>query len=88
MLNQKTREILGALGAINQSQIISYPVTVVKMGKSIQAFLNVGSTADNGCQEEEFEEKVKKASIKINEVKKEVHKKIVGQDELINSMII
>ncbi len=39
-------------------------------------------------KEEEFEEKVKKASIKINEVKKEVHKKIVGQDELINSMII
>jgi hypothetical protein len=56
MLNQKTREILGALGAINQSQIISYPVTVVKMGKSIQAFLDVSSTADNGCQEEEFEE--------------------------------
>jgi len=56
MLNQKTREILGALGAINQSQIISYPVTVVKMGKSIQAFLNVSSQADNGCQEEEFDE--------------------------------
>jgi len=56
MLNQKTREILGALGAINQSQIISYPVTVVKMGKSIQAFLDVSSQADNGCQEEEFDE--------------------------------
>jgi len=39
-------------------------------------------------KEEEFEKKVKKASIKINEVKKEVHKKIVGQEELINSMII
>jgi len=56
MLNQKTREILGALGAINQSQIISYPRTVIKLGKSIQAFLDVDSTADNGCQEEEFEE--------------------------------
>jgi hypothetical protein len=56
MLNQKTREVLGALGAINQSQIISYPVTVVKMGKSIQAFLDVSSEAENGCQEEEFDE--------------------------------
>jgi len=56
MLNQKTREILGALSAINQSQIISYPVTVVKMGKSIQAFLDVSSQEDNGCQEEEFDE--------------------------------
>ena len=63
MLNRNTREILGQLGTINQSQIISYPVTVVKMGKSIQAFLDVSMPAPKdkndtarGCGEEEFEE--------------------------------
>jgi hypothetical protein len=56
MLNKKTREVLVQLGQINQSQIISYPTTIVKMGKSIQAFLDVSSTADNGCGETEFDE--------------------------------
>jgi len=39
-------------------------------------------------EEEIFEEKVLNASEKIKEVISEVHKKIVGQDELIKSMII
>ena len=56
MLNSSTRAVLGQLGAINQSQIISYPVTVIKMGKSMQAFLDVSNTSDNGCNEEEFDE--------------------------------
>jgi len=63
MLNIKTREILGQLGAINQSQIISYPVTVVKMGKSMQAFLDLEMPAPKdkndtakGCGEEPFDE--------------------------------
>lgn len=63
MLNKNTREILGALGTINQSQIVSYPVTVVKMGKSIQAFLDLSKPASvekgdglKGCGEEEFDE--------------------------------
>lgn len=63
MLNKNTREILGALGTINQSQIISHPVTVVKMGKSIQAFLDLSKPAskekgDNlkGCGEDTFDE--------------------------------
>ena len=63
MLNRNTREILGALGTINQSQIISYPVTVVKMGKSIQAFLDLSKPASKekgdglqGCGEDQFDE--------------------------------
>jgi len=56
MLNEKTREILGQLGNINQTQIISYPVTVVKMGKSIQAFLDLSKKDEKGCAEEPFEE--------------------------------
>jgi hypothetical protein len=61
MLNRTTRNILVQLGAINQSQIISYPVTVIKMGKSVQAFLDVSKPADkennlNGCNETEFED--------------------------------
>jgi len=54
MLNQKTRKILVQLGNINQTQIISYPVTVVKMGGSIQAFLDISK--ETGCNESEFEE--------------------------------
>jgi len=63
MLNKNTREILGALGTINQSQIVSYPVTVVKMGKSIQAFFDISKPASKekgdglkGCGEDSFEE--------------------------------
>jgi len=64
MLNTTTRKVLGSLGQINQRQIISYPVTVIKMGKSIQAFLDVSKQAPvdkndeehKGCGEEPFEE--------------------------------
>jgi hypothetical protein len=63
MLNKLTRDVLQQLGAINQSQIISYPVTVIKMGKSIQAFLDVSKPAPKdkddtakGCGEVEFDE--------------------------------
>lgn len=51
MLNQQTRQVLSQLGAINNSMIISYPVTGVKMGKNMQAFLNVENLG-----EEPFEE--------------------------------
>ncbi len=37
---------------------------------------------------EKLQEQINNASDKINEVKKEVHKKIVGQEELIESLII
>ncbi|MCD5385382.1 MoxR family ATPase [Candidatus Gracilibacteria bacterium] len=43
---------------------------------------------DLPSSEELFEQKVLEASNKIGEVINEVHKKIVGQDELIKSMII
>jgi len=63
MLNTTTRKVLVSLGQINQSQIITYPVTVIKMGKSIQAFLDVSKQAPadkndthKGCGEEPFEE--------------------------------
>jgi hypothetical protein len=42
----------------------------------------------NKSNEELFQEKINKASDSINKVIKEVHKKIVGQDELIKSMLI
>ena len=51
MLNDKTREILGQLGQINQSQIITYPVSTIILGKAIQAFLDVSK-----LDEEEFDE--------------------------------
>jgi len=38
--------------------------------------------------EEKFEQKVLESSNKIKDLITEVHKKIVGQDELIKSMII
>lgn len=41
MLNSNTRQVLAQLGAINNSMIITYPVTTVIMGKNIQAFLNL-----------------------------------------------
>jgi hypothetical protein len=41
MLNSNTRQVLSQLGAINNSMIITYPVTTVIMGKNIQAFLNL-----------------------------------------------
>jgi hypothetical protein len=51
MLNKNTREILGQLGQINQSQIITYPVSTIMLGKAIQAFLDVSKLG-----EKEFEE--------------------------------
>lgn len=41
MLNQNTRAVLGQLSAINQSMIITYPVSTIIMGKSIQAFVDL-----------------------------------------------
>jgi hypothetical protein len=41
MLNSNTRTVLKQLSAINPSMIITYPVTTVIMGKSIQAFLDL-----------------------------------------------
>jgi hypothetical protein len=41
MLNNNTLQVLAQLGAINNSMIITYPVTTVIMGKNIQAFLNL-----------------------------------------------
>jgi len=41
MLNQNTRNVLGQLGSINNSMIITYPVSTIIMGKSVQAFLNL-----------------------------------------------
>jgi hypothetical protein len=41
MLNKNTREILGQLSQVNQSQIITFPVTTIILGKSIQAFLDL-----------------------------------------------
>jgi len=46
MLNKNTREILGQLGQINQSQIITYPVTTIMLGKAIQAFLDVSELGE------------------------------------------
>jgi len=51
MLNTKTREILGQLGKINPSQIITYPLTTIISGKAIQAFLDLEKLG-----EEPFEE--------------------------------
>jgi len=51
MLNKNVREILVQLGQINQSQIITYPVTTIMLGKSIQAFLDVAKLGET-----EFEE--------------------------------
>lgn len=51
MLNSNTRQVLAQLGAINNSMIISHPVTTVIMGKNIQAFLDVSKLG-----EEEFNE--------------------------------
>jgi MoxR-like ATPase len=46
-------------------------------------------TIDNNSQVENvLETKVAEASEKLKEVKAEIHKKIVGQDELIDSMVI
>jgi hypothetical protein len=36
----------------------------------------------------QLKEKIENISNKINKVKTEVHKKIVGQDDLINSILI
>ena len=36
--------------------IISHPVTVIKMGRAIQAFLDVSKDSDKGCKEEKFDE--------------------------------
>ena len=51
MLNINTRNTLSQLSAINNSMIISHPVTCVIMGKSIQAFLDVSK-----LKESEFNE--------------------------------
>jgi len=51
MLNKKTREILNQLSTINNSMIITYPVTTVILGKSIQAFLNVEELGETDFQE-------------------------------------
>jgi len=51
MLNQNTRAVLSQLGAINNSMIITYPVTCVIMGKNMQAFLDVSKIG-----EEQFDE--------------------------------
>jgi len=51
MLDKDTRTVLGQLGAINNSMIISYPKTSVIMGKSIQAYLDLEKLG-----EEPFEE--------------------------------
>ena len=51
MLNKDTREILGQLSQINQSQIITFPVTTIILGKAIQAFLDLSKLG-----EEEFGE--------------------------------
>ena len=46
MLNTNTRNTLGQLSAINNSMIISYPVTCVILGKNIQAFLDVSKLGE------------------------------------------
>jgi len=51
MLNKNTREILGQLGQINPSQIVTYPVTTIILGKAIQAFLDLSQLG-----EDEFDE--------------------------------
>lgn len=51
MLNKNTREVLGQLSQVNQSQIITYPVTTIISGKAIQAFLDLSKLG-----EEEFDE--------------------------------
>jgi hypothetical protein len=51
MLNKDTMEVLSQLGQINQSQIITYPVTTIILGKAIQAFLDISKLG-----EEEFDE--------------------------------
>lgn len=51
MLNKVTRKILGDLGAINQSMIITYPITVVKAGMSMQGYVDLSKLG-----EEEFTE--------------------------------
>jgi len=51
MLNTNTRAVLSQLGAINNSMIITYPITTVIMGKNMQAFLDVRK-----LDEEPFEE--------------------------------
>jgi len=49
MLNQNTRKVISSLAQINNSQIISYPVTLVKSGTNMQAFLDMTK-----LDEEEF----------------------------------
>lgn len=51
MLNKDTREILSQLSQINQSQIITFPVSTIILGKAIQAFLDLSKLG-----EEEFDE--------------------------------
>jgi len=51
MLNKTTMEVLNQLGQINQSQIITYPITTIILGKAIQAFFDLSKVG-----EEEFDE--------------------------------
>lgn len=51
MLNKNTREILNSLTKINNSIIVSYPVTSVIFGKSIQSYLDLSK-----MDEQEFKE--------------------------------
>lgn len=51
MLNQNTRNVLSQLSAINNSMIISYPITTVIMGKNIQAFLDLEKMGETQFEE-------------------------------------
>jgi hypothetical protein len=51
MLNKNTRMVLSQLSAINVSQIITYPVTTIILGRNIQAFVDMRELG-----EEEFDE--------------------------------
>ena len=51
MLNNNTRAVLSQLGAINNSMIISYPITTVLMGKNMQAFLDLRKLDEEGFEE-------------------------------------
>jgi hypothetical protein len=44
-------EVLSQLGQINQSQIITYPVTTIILGKAIQAFLDISKLEDKEFDE-------------------------------------
>lgn len=51
MLNASTRSVLSSLSSINNSMIISYPVTCVILGKNIQAFLDIEKLGEESFEE-------------------------------------